>query len=84
MGMVVHCPGLSGDRLAEAEDAGAEDGTANVSVAPPPLGQCPPGRGREQRVEGRAPECPVYTASGVTVHRLVTIAGRVVLPPLFT
>jgi hypothetical protein len=70
MGTAVHRPGLSGDRLAEAKDAGAEDGTAIVPVAPPPLGRCPPGGGQEQCVGVWAPVCPVYTARCMAMHHL--------------
>jgi hypothetical protein len=54
MGAAVHRPSLFGDRLAEDEDTSVEAGTATIPVAPLPLGRCPPGHSREQRVEGRA------------------------------
>ena len=51
-------------------EGGVLDGTAApCPVAPPPLGRCPPGRGREGLVLGLAPEVAVCTTTGVMVHR---------------
>jgi hypothetical protein len=54
------------------------------SMAPPPLGRCPPRPGREGlRAAGLgwSPNTPVYTASGMAVHRLVTTTGSLVSLP---
>ena len=54
----------------EGREGGVLEGTVTpCPVAPPPLGRCPPGRGRKGLELGLAPPVMVYTAPGATMHR---------------
>ena len=72
------------DRLGGREQWVALGALPPYPVAPPPLGRCPPRCGRERLELRLAVEGAVCTATGRTVHRLVTAISEAVPPPCFT
>ena len=81
--LVCHHP-YGGDWLRRLRRGCSGGALPPYPVAPPPLGQCPPGPGIEEAERKEAPVRPVFTALVRAVHHLVTATSEAVPPPLFT